>query len=77
MADHVSLALSARRPSSLSPLLVCQALPRFISGSWTLPTDARLASLMRVAEASFIMGARADGEESIEAFSLDVDEIER
>lgn len=42
-----------------------------------MATDARLASLMRVVEVSYVMGARADSEESIEAFNLDVNEIER
>lgn len=32
---------------------------------------------MRVVEASFVMGSKADSEENIEAFNMDVDEIER
>lgn len=42
-----------------------------------MATDSRLASLMRVVEASYVMGARADSEESVEAFNMDVNEIER
>jgi len=42
-----------------------------------MATDARLASLMRVVEVSYVMGARADSEESIEAFNMDVNEIEK
>lgn len=32
---------------------------------------------MRVVEVSFVMGSKADSEENIEAFNMDVDEIER
>jgi hypothetical protein len=32
---------------------------------------------MRVVEASHVMGARAESEESLEAFNMDVNEIER
>jgi hypothetical protein len=42
-----------------------------------MATDARLASLMRVVEVSYVMGARADSEESVEAFNMDVNEIEK
>lgn len=42
-----------------------------------MSTDSRLASLMRVVEVSYVMGSRADSEESIEAFNMDVNEIER
>ena len=76
-ANKLSLALSARRPASLNPLTICQTLPRFLAGDWALGTDARLAALMRVVEASFVMGSKADSEENIEAFNMDVDEIER
>jgi hypothetical protein len=77
VANTLSLALSARKPASLDPLPVCQALPRFLKGHWALATDARLAALMRVVEASCVMGSRAESEENIEAFNMDVDEIER
>lgn len=74
---NISLALSARKPATLNPGLVCQALPRFLRGQWGLPTDARLAALMRVVEASYVMGSRAESVENLEAFNMDVNEIER
>ncbi|RYH20097.1 hypothetical protein EON65_24630 [archaeon] len=76
-ADTSSLALSARRPATTNPVPICQALPRYLRGNWAVKTDARLAALMRVVEASHVMGARAESEESLEAFNMDVNEIER
>jgi hypothetical protein len=75
--SNASLALSARRPSTLNPSAIIQALSRFLRGDWVRATDTRLASLMRVVGASHVMGARAESEESLEAFNLDVNAIEQ
>lgn len=72
-----SLALSARRPPTLAPSLIYNGLPAFLRSIWLQPTDSRLASLLRVVQAAHIMGGRAESIENLEAFTEDVDAVER
>lgn len=75
-SDHY-LALSARKPASLPTGPLFDALGRFLADGKAQTTDARLGSLLRVAQAVQVMGGRADSDESTEAFSEDVDAVER
>lgn len=72
-----SLALSAHAPPSLSPASITTVLPSYEAKSEFRSTDSRLVSLLRVVQVAFVMGNRAESVECLEAFSYDVDEIEK
>ena len=73
----LSLALSARRPSSLKPEPLHEVLSNFTRCKYAQSSDIRLASLFRVAYAANFSGCRPTTIESVEAFDKDVDSIER
>lgn len=77
MALMRSLALSARKPPTLQPTPIYSTLPRFLGGSRVQPTDTRLAALLRVVQASQVMGGKAESIESLEAFNEDVNIVEQ
>lgn len=72
-----SLALSARRPSYLNPEPFNQHLADFLRSKFVQTTDIRLTSLFRVAHAAHFTGCRPTTVESVEAFDMDVQLIER
>lgn len=52
-------------------------LPFYEAQAGIKSSDNRLVSLLRVVQVSHVMGNRAESIESLEAFSYDVDEIEK
>jgi hypothetical protein len=72
-----SLALSARRPSVTKPGLLNDALTNFMRSEHVQSTDIRMASLFRVAYSANLTGCRPTTIESVEAFDIDVQLIER
>ena len=75
--DTHSLALSARRPSHLDPSPLNAVLNEFLQSNFVQDTDIRLASLFRVAYGAHFSGFRPTTTESVEAFDMDVQLIER
>lgn len=74
---QLSLALSARRPSSLNPEPLYEVLGHFTRCKYVQNSDIRLASLFRVAYTANFTGCRPTTIESVEAFDKDVQLIER